>query len=179
MGTRGFIAKQVGADEYLTIYCHLDAYPEHTGDLLLKHYNTPEMVEKLISLGDICCLKKNAEPDHSEPHDIYQQQKDVVYAYGRDGGQEESEAVIMKLDQLDDISGTIRYVYVYTQEGEWKYFVPGQAAEGFRDIQPDLEHPEMIPDREPPDLQALQTELMEKLQQSDDGPGDSIEMRIT
>ena len=44
MGTPSYIAKQIGADSYLTIYCQIEGHLHSTGYLLDKHYNTPEQV---------------------------------------------------------------------------------------------------------------------------------------
>ena len=40
MSTRSFIAKQIGKDAYLTVYCHSDGYLTYNGALLLGCYNT-------------------------------------------------------------------------------------------------------------------------------------------
>ena len=44
MGTRSYIAKQIGNDRYLTISCQLDGYPEEVGATNIKEYSTPEKV---------------------------------------------------------------------------------------------------------------------------------------
>ena len=49
LSTRSFIAKQTGADEYLTVYCHSDGYLTYNGALLLDCYNTPEQVDELAA----------------------------------------------------------------------------------------------------------------------------------
>ena len=53
MGTHSIIAKQIGEDKYLTIFCHYNGYPDDNGATLLKHYNTPERVDALFALGDL------------------------------------------------------------------------------------------------------------------------------
>lgn len=58
MGTRSYIAKQIGDNQFLTIYCQLNGYPEHNGDLLVNHYNTPEKVDELLALGDLYYLRE-------------------------------------------------------------------------------------------------------------------------
>lgn len=165
MGTRGYIAKQVSADAYLTIYSCIESYPEHTGKLLLENYCDPETVDKLIALGDIWRLEKSLDPTPNVQHDMEKKQDDVVLSFLRDAGESESQAEMMTLDKLDDVNSSIQFVYVYTLENNWMYFVPGQAALGFRNIQSDLDHPENIPDREHPLFQKLQEELIKKQEQ--------------
>ena len=39
MSTRSFIAKKVGKDKYLSIYCHWDGYIKGNGLTLYNNYN--------------------------------------------------------------------------------------------------------------------------------------------
>jgi hypothetical protein len=43
------------------IYCHYDGYLSHVGRILQAHYNDPEKVKALISLGDISYLGNTLE----------------------------------------------------------------------------------------------------------------------
>ena len=173
MGTRGYIAKQVGPDAYLTIYSCIESYPEHVGKLLLEHYNSPEMVDKLLALGDIWRLEKSLDPNPDLQHDLEEQQDDVVLSFSRDGGETDCQAQTMTLDELDDVSTSIEYVYVFTLDKNWGYFIPGEAELGLRDIQADLDHPENIPAREPPGWEEIE-EMLEALE--DSSPGQTEEM---
>ena len=71
MGTRSYIGKDIGNGKYSVIFCQLESYLETTGRLLTEHYNTPEKVDALLALGDICFLGEKIEPDPSLPHDWY------------------------------------------------------------------------------------------------------------
>ena len=71
MGTRSYIGKDIGNGKYSVIFCQLESYLETTGRLLTEHYNTPEKVDALLALGDICFLGEKIEPDSSLPHDWY------------------------------------------------------------------------------------------------------------
>lgn len=71
MGTRSYIGKDIGNGKYSVIFCQLESYLETTGRLLTEHYNTPEKVDALLALGDICFLAEKIEPDPSLPHDWY------------------------------------------------------------------------------------------------------------
>ncbi|WP_155817557.1 hypothetical protein [Anaerotruncus colihominis] len=41
---------------YLTIFCHLNGYPDDNGKVLADHYNIPEQVDRLLALGDLHSL---------------------------------------------------------------------------------------------------------------------------
>jgi hypothetical protein len=140
MSTRSFIAKQIGEDKYRTIYCHSDGYLTYNGAMLLDHYNTPEMVDKLLDLGDVSYIAEKLEPDPSMPHgfDYNQRQDGVTVAYGRDRGETNVEARDMTLAELDDSNNWTEYVYIFNQDNEWKYFKRNCSAEGLRSVKDDL-----------------------------------------
>ena len=48
MGTRSYIALQIEGDEYLTIFCHYNGYPDDNGAILAEHYDKQEKVVSLI-----------------------------------------------------------------------------------------------------------------------------------
>ncbi len=141
MSTRSFIAKQVGPDAYRTIYCHFDGYLSHNGAMLIDHYNTPEMVDKLLDLGDISVLNKKLDPDPNLPHsfDYKKRQEDVTVAYGRDRGEKGTEARVMTLKQLDDPNNWTVFTYIFTEDNQWKYFVRNHSQEGLKDVKENLE----------------------------------------
>lgn len=117
MSTRSLIAKKIGEDKYLTIYCHSDGYLTYNGALLLDHYNTPEQVNKLLALGDISYLAERLEPDHSLPHsfDYDERQEGVTLAYGRDRGEKGTQAREATLAELDDENNWTEYVYIFDE----------------------------------------------------------------
>lgn len=141
MSTRSYIAKKIGEDKYLTIYCHSDGYLTYNGAMLLDHYNTPERVDALLSLGDISTLQEKLEPDPNLPHsfDYKERQEGVTVAYGRDRGDTETEARVFSLAQLNNESNWTEYVYVFDENNKWKYFKTGQAENGLHDVHDDLE----------------------------------------
>ena len=59
MSTRCTLAVQDAPDKFRAISCHYDGYPTGVGVRLLKYYNTPERVERLISLGDLKSIGAN------------------------------------------------------------------------------------------------------------------------
>lgn len=141
MSTRSFIAKQIGKDAYLTVYCHSDGYLTHNGALLLDCYNTPEQVDELLKLGDLSYLAESLYPNPDYPHsfDYGERQSGVTVAYGRDRGDKDVAAVRMTMAQLDDPNNWTEYVYIFTQENEWKYFAAGHSQDGLRSVEKDLE----------------------------------------
>lgn len=115
MATRSYIGKlnQDGTVSY--IYCHYDGYLEHNGKLLKENYNTPEMVNELLSLGDISYLGQEIgqQQDFSKPNVKW------TIAYGRDRGEVDAEQRESLLEDFGNDMG-IDYFYLYTDEG-WKY----------------------------------------------------------
>lgn len=122
MSTRSYIAKQVGENEYRTIFCHFDGYPEHVGAILLDAYNTPDKLDQLLALGDIDVLGLHLSPDPNMPFDQRGRQKDVTVAYARDKGEEMVEAEIKTLEQLEEPEGWIEFVYIFDKNGVWNYY---------------------------------------------------------
>lgn len=140
MSTRSLIAKQVGNDKYLTIYCHSDGYLSYNGAMLIDHYNSEEKVDELLKLGDLSCLCKKLNPDPSMPHsfDYDKRQADVTVAYGRDRGETNIEARTLSMADLDNPENWTEYVYIFNKDNGWKYFKSGYSDDGLRDIEEDL-----------------------------------------
>lgn len=84
MGTRSYIALQIEEDEYLTIFCHYNGYPDDNGAILAEHYDKQEKVESLIQLGDLYFLRSKLEPNPDLPHNHSTPQPNVTIAYNRD-----------------------------------------------------------------------------------------------
>ena len=141
MSTRSFIAKQIGENQYRTVYCHSDGYLTYNGAILLDHYNTPEKVDELLALGDLSVLDTRLYPDPGHPHsfDYDKRQDGVTVAYARDRGDRDTQAETMTLARLDSPNNWTAYVYIFTQENEWKYFRAGHSQEGLRDVKEDLD----------------------------------------
>lgn len=56
MSTRGRIGIELSNGNIKSIYVHFDSYPEGVGKTLLKYYDAPEKINKLMDLGDISSL---------------------------------------------------------------------------------------------------------------------------
>lgn len=114
--------------------------------MLLKYYNTPEQVDKLLDLGCLYMLCPKLKPDHLYPHNSDNRQEGVTVAYLRDWNPEEMEveegdlnAWISTLEELDESGGMIEFIYIFDQNNEWKYFQGGYSEEGLRDVRADLQ----------------------------------------
>ena len=59
MGTRSRVGVMHG-DKVKSVYCHYDGYLECTGQILLKHYDSPRANE-LVALGDNSGVKERLE----------------------------------------------------------------------------------------------------------------------
>ena len=103
MGTPSFIAKQIGTDAYLTIYCQIEGYLCSTGALLVEHYNTSEQVDALLARGDIYSVQSTLNPDS--------------HHYGKTG----APASVMDINELLDGEVFVEYLYIFTQDNRWKF----------------------------------------------------------
>lgn len=123
MGTRSNIAIQEKDGSIRAIYCHWDGYLAHNGKMLFEYYSSAAKLRKLIDLGSISILapKIGTKTDFDNPKD------GQVVAYGRDRGEEDTEA-----DYYPDLEtyvksfegvGWIEYIYVFDVKTKtWSYF---------------------------------------------------------
>ena len=79
--TIGIIDNRTGV--VTSIYCHWDGYPEHNGEILVKHYTDPDKIWALMDLGALSSLGEEigAKHDFNESGPIH------CTAYGRDRGE--------------------------------------------------------------------------------------------
>jgi len=64
MSTRATVARENADGSYDTIYTHWDGYPSHHAPILLEHYNTPDLVQALLDLGDLSMLGEEIGEQH-------------------------------------------------------------------------------------------------------------------
>lgn len=115
MSTRAHIAMKTGENECRAIYTHFDGYIKHHAPILLEHYAMRERVEALLALGDLSVLagelgEKQDFDDRSTHRDNW------CLAYGRDRNDEDTEARVMRIDNL--IKNGIQYAYLFDPETE-------------------------------------------------------------
>ena len=140
MSTKSLIAKRIGEDRYRTIYCHLDGFPTYNGAMLVDHYSTEELVDRLMELGDLSVLKEKADPDPRRVHkfEYSMRQSGVTVAYGRDRGEKNTQAKEFTFEELSAPGNWADFIYVYDLDHTWKYFKACECEEGFRDLKEDL-----------------------------------------
>ena len=139
MATRSLIARQIGPDEYRTIFCKIEGHLESQGALLLEHYNTPEIVDKLLDLGDLYHLEPKLEPEPGQHHSYEKPLDGITVAFKRDWDCTGVDAEIKALEELDSDGGMIEFIYIFDQDNQWKYFQGGYLEEGLRDVKADLQ----------------------------------------
>lgn len=118
MGTRSDIIVHRADGKWSRIYCHWDGYPSHHGPILTKHYATQAKAEKLVAPGDLSSLDiKCGKP---KGHSFDNPKKDFCVYYGRDRGEEGTEAVVkdalVKIWPGDDSWTEFSYIW---DEGRW------------------------------------------------------------
>ena len=154
MATRSLIAKQIAEDKFRTIYCHWDGYLDHNGRVLLEHYNTPEKLDELLALGSISFLAPKVNPDPDRPHTFDEPQDDVTRAYARDRGDELHPAQDLTYKELTDERSWADYVYVFGEDGKWRYTQPWQEDKSLKDLEEAL-NPPALTEEECPDLEEV------------------------
>lgn len=148
MGIPCFIAKEIGDNQYRTIWCAFDGYLEHTGVMLARHYNTEERVDKLLDLGNLSGVFPTLEPDPSKPHTWGNHQRNVTISYARDHGENGQEATVKTFDELNDDSAWTQTTYIFTKDKTWKYFHIGHLLEGLHELAPIVERIEAEQEQE-------------------------------
>jgi len=104
MATRSTIALEFADGTVKQIYCQWDGYLSGNGDTLLNHYDTPEKVSELISMGDMSSLSDSI---------------DTSVFYGRD--RNETGVSAERYDSFEDYcqnGDSQEYNYIM-REGVW------------------------------------------------------------
>ena len=122
MGTKSLIAIETNDRTFEAIYCHFDGYPDGVGKILLDHYQDPQKVKKLISLGDLSSLG----PEIGEEHDFDDHDPAMCNFYGRDRGEDEVSAT--KSENMNELIEDAKncfasYLYVFKQNNKWYWTV--------------------------------------------------------
>ncbi len=116
MATRSRIGIELEDGVIESIYCHWDGYPENNGKILLEHYQDPNKIKALISLGSISSLGHNVIP--SGAHDFDNPEELVTVAYARDRG--ETLDIRKDTSVINFLKSDIEeFGYLFTKEGEW------------------------------------------------------------
>lgn len=125
MGTRCGIALRQG-DTFTTIYCHWNGYPKFMLPMLRENYNSFELANKLVSMGDASSIEKKLEPDPSKPHSFDDYQDDVCVFYHRDRG-EGWESCRPMCYARRELFGQQSFEFVYIfEDGTWNCYKNGR-----------------------------------------------------
>lgn len=170
MGTHCYIAKEVGPDQYRTIYCQLDGYLEEVGAKLAQYFDTEEQVDKLLNLGDVYSLHGKLEPDPAFSHERFNRQKDVCVFYGRDYGETGMEATIKTMDDFMENTDWCEFLYVFKPKEGWEHLQYGQY-EDLRNLKNALDQYGI---RYRPEERSQETEP----EQSDNGEEETYEQKM-
>lgn len=120
MGTQATIARHNEDGTFDTIYLHYDGYTEHAFNILRQHYNTQELVDALIELGDLSSLNERIAPDAGEDHTFMSPVRGVTIAYHRDRGEDRARTKAQRVPILTK-SECAAYTYVWSN-GAWYGF---------------------------------------------------------
>jgi hypothetical protein len=112
------------------IYCHYDGYPEHAGKILINHYNSEELANKLMDLGNLSDIKPEIGEKHPfdchtagrTPFEYDARWGNHCTAYGRDREEPDSDAKhysSMEEFERDDMWEEWMYVW-HPVDREWK-----------------------------------------------------------
>jgi hypothetical protein len=120
MSTNSTITVKVN-NTYRTIYCHWDGYLEWNGKLLVSHYNTQELAERVVSLGDLSTLDRSL--DCPDDHTFDEPVKGHTIAFGRDRNEQDVDA--RTYDTYEDAMKREKTCYNYLWDGE-QWLVDGE-----------------------------------------------------
>lgn len=121
MSTCSLIGQIRPDGQIVSVYCHFDGYPKHSGRILLENYTTLANVLGLISGGDISVLapKYDKPRGHTFDHPV---EGYTVY-YGRDRGEFDVGEQVSKNEEKFFEHAKVRgceYVYLF-KEDKWLY----------------------------------------------------------
>ena len=116
MGTRSTIAVVRADGSVKSVYCHWDGYLRHNGQVLLDHYNSQELAEKVTSLGDISFLDERYEPIGE--HNFKGCEEGTTIVYGRDRGDDAPGNTFSNIDLYYANNPNQGFDYLY-KDGQW------------------------------------------------------------
>jgi len=102
-----------------TIYNHWDGYPDGVLATLKEHYNTQELADAVVALGNVSTLQESI--DLPPGHTFNTPTRGFSIFYGRDRGEDGQEAFVQDIDTfvLDRHSyGKQQYNYMFVN-GAW------------------------------------------------------------
>lgn len=118
MSTPCLISKKNSDNTFRTIYCHFDGSLKWAGKKLVTYFNTEELVDKLLDLGDMSALGKIPEGYWSETLN-FDIEDDRCMTY-RERGEDNTEAEIYSEEEIQRHSKAYEFNYFFI-DGEWYY----------------------------------------------------------
>jgi hypothetical protein len=116
MATRSTIALEFADGAVGQIYCHWDGYLEHNGCILFENYQDPFKLQRLIDLGDLSVL----HAEIGEKHNFNDEYKDGCTFYGRDRGEDGTNARYFKdFADYEQNHQYEEYEYILRTDGQW------------------------------------------------------------
>lgn len=114
MSTHATISVQHNDNTVSTIYLHSDGYINYTGVNLVKHYNSLELAEQLISGGDISVLGERIDPIGE--HSFDNRENGTTVYYKRDRGESNVEPQKYSDIEFYQLSGEPEeFNYIFTE----------------------------------------------------------------
>ena len=123
MSTRSNIGI-VNADNSISgIYCHYDGYLSNNGNILLEHYRSVDIVQQLMTLGDLSSLGEKLYPNVYKPHTFNNKQDDVCVSYRRDRGETEVNCTIFTdIGEFENMANDTGAEYQYLFKNDrWSF----------------------------------------------------------
>jgi len=121
-GTRWGIGIEQPNGKIQSTYGHYDGYPQHTGKLLKRIYNSPSKVKQLLKLGKqgISFLDKSMRG--GKDHSFEKPKKGETIFYGRDRGEGGSMMTNWRNRDAVKFHSGEEYFYIYNmKEKKWYY----------------------------------------------------------
>lgn len=118
MATRSRIGIDNPDGTITSIYCHFDGYPEGVGRVLAEHYTDEGKIRALLALGDISVLGAELGEDQGTGWfdargslGLDDPRRGWTLAYGRDRGEQGTEAVTHGYFEWPDSGQEHEYLY--------------------------------------------------------------------
>ena len=123
MATRSAIGVLNSNGSVTAIYCHWDGYPDGVGRTLTQHWCDDLKISSLMALGSISVLgwEIGKKQDFDARWDSNDPQSNWCVAYGRDRGEEETDARVHSNEHVFRTSMAVsgcQYFYLW-QDGKW------------------------------------------------------------
>lgn len=132
MGTHCRIGLELADHTIISVYCHWDGYPEHTGKLLVQEYDNKEDLEDLIDGGDMSsirtremwrsgsALKENEDlVKDAEGYIMYENDREPQPLYYKERGEDNVDPQVCSFDEFVRME---QFSYLYDLNGTWKAY---------------------------------------------------------